>query len=69
MAATAPLFFVTEISTGIGGLNPTSLLNGGVELGIIESNTSKNLIPGLIDEAGGLHEDSVKCIDIVVKNQ
>ena len=75
VAATAPLFFVTEIyryfqgsmnflttdaamteiSTGIGGLNPTSLLNGGVELGIIESNTSKNLIPGIIDEAGGLH--------------
>jgi hypothetical protein len=74
VAATAPLFFVTEIyryfqgsmnfldtdaamteiSSGIGDLSPGSVLNGGINFGI-DPDTSENLIPGIIDESGGMH--------------
>ncbi len=74
VAATAPLFFVTEIyryfqgsmnfintdtamseiSSGIGELNPGSVLNGGLG-GIMDADTSANLIPGIIDDNGDVH--------------
>ncbi len=74
VAATAPLFFVTEmyryfqgsmnfintdaamteISSGIADLSPTSILNGGAGFNI-DPDTSESLIPAIIDENGGMH--------------